>query len=102
MPFFLGQSENCVPTPQNSAGSSPAPVRAAGYARAGVLGEVEDVHLAVGQNDPHADGRVAEAIDVAFRVGHRIVLQSSIIQQNIELARGGIALGHVCFWPKAD
>ena len=38
-------------------------------ARAGILGEVEDVDLAVGEDDAHADGGVTEAIDAALGSG---------------------------------
>ena len=57
------------------------------HAGAGVLGEIEYVDLAMRENDPHADGCVAEAINAAFRIRHRIMLQPRLIQQRIELTR---------------
>ena len=52
---------------------------------ASILGQVEDVDLAVAQNNSHADGGVPKAIDTAIGVGHGIVLQTSAIQQQIKL-----------------
>ena len=44
-------------------------------AGASVLGEVEDVHLAVREDDPHADCGVTQAVDAALGVGDGVVLQ---------------------------
>ncbi len=67
------------------------------HARARVLGEVEDVDLAVGENDPHAYGRVAQTVDAAICVGDRIVFQSRLFQDLVELplddARGRCSVG---------
>ena len=54
-------------------------------ARASVLGQSIDVDLALRENDPHADGVVAQAIYAAFLVGDGIVLQPRPFQQQIEL-----------------
>ena len=55
-------------------------------AGASVLGEVEDVDLAVGEDDPHADRGVPQAVDAALGVGDGVVLQSCLLHQQIELA----------------
>ena len=39
-----------------------------------VLGEIEDVHPSLGQDDPHTDGGVPEWVDGVIRVRDRIVL----------------------------
>jgi len=52
---------------------------------ASILGQVEDVDLAVAQNNSHADGGVPKAIDTATAVGDGIVRQTSAIQQQIKL-----------------
>jgi hypothetical protein len=39
-----------------------------------VLGEVEDVDLSVGQDDPHADRRVAQRVDGVVRARERVAL----------------------------
>ncbi len=56
------------------------------HTRSCVLGEVEDVDLAAGENDPHAYGRVTEAVDAVVGVGDCIVLQSCLLQNFVELA----------------
>ena len=43
-------------------------------AGAGVLGQVEDVHLAMANNNSHANRGESEAIDTAIRVGHGVML----------------------------
>jgi hypothetical protein len=55
-------------------------------ARPGILGEIEDVDLAVRENDPHADRRVTQTIDAAFRLRDGIVFEPSLVHQVIELA----------------
>jgi hypothetical protein len=42
-------------------------------AGARILGQVEDVHLTMAQNNSHADCGVPEAVDTAIGVGHEIV-----------------------------
>ena len=54
-------------------------------AGAGVLGQVEDVDLAMAKDDPHAYGGVPEAVDASIGFGHGIMLQSGAIQQQIKL-----------------
>src|SRR5271168_141610 len=60
-------------------------------AGAGVFGKVEDVDLAVRENDPHADRGVTQTIDAAFRASHRVVLEPSLIQQSVKVARNNPA-----------
>ena len=55
-------------------------------ARASILGEVEDIDLAMGEDNSHADRSVAKAVDAALRVCDRIMLEARRVQQNIELA----------------
>jgi len=52
-------------------------------AGAGVLGQVEDVHLTVAQNNSHANRSMPKAVDTAIAVGHGIVFQTCAIQQQI-------------------
>ena len=58
-------------------------------ARASVLGEVEDVDLAVGEDDAHADGGMAQAVDAALRLRDGIVLETGLLQQLVELTLDG-------------
>ena len=39
----------------------------------------------MGEDDPHADGGMAQAIDAAVRVGDGVVLQRRLLHQEIEL-----------------
>ncbi len=54
-------------------------------AGAGVLGQVEDVHLPMTQNDPHANRSVAKPVDASIAVGHGVMLQAGTFQQQVEL-----------------
>jgi len=45
-------------------------------ARAGVFGEVEDVDLAMRENDPHADRGVAQAVNAALRIRDQVLMRS--------------------------
>ena len=55
-------------------------------ARSGILGEIENVDLAMRENDPHADRGVTQTIDAAFCLRGRIMLEPGFIHQLIELA----------------
>jgi hypothetical protein len=41
---------------------------------ASILSQVEDVHLAMAQNNSHAYGGVPKAVDASIGVGHGIML----------------------------
>jgi hypothetical protein len=56
------------------------------HTRPCVLGQVEDLDLAMRENDPHANRGVAQAIDAAIRICDSIMRQSCGRQQLIELA----------------
>lgn len=57
------------------------------HASAGIFRQIEDVYLAVGEDYFGEDGRVAQAVDAAFRVCHHVMIELSLVQQNVELAR---------------
>ena len=54
-------------------------------AGASVLGQVEDVDLAMTENNSHANRSLAKTVNTAIGVGHGIMLQTSSIQQQIKL-----------------
>jgi len=54
-------------------------------AGAGILGQVEDVDLAMTENNSHADSGMTQAIDASVGVRHGVVIQAGAIQQQIEL-----------------
>lgn len=51
----------------------------------GVLGEVEDVDLPLGEDDPHADRRVPQLVDRVPHAGEGIRLQPCPLQGGVEL-----------------
>jgi hypothetical protein len=50
------------------------------HARSRVFGEVEDVDLAVGENDPHANGRVPQTVNAAVCIGDWRYISASELQ----------------------
>jgi len=54
-------------------------------AGSGILGEIEDVDLAMRENDPHADRGVTQTIDAAFCFRDRIMFEPGFLHQLIEL-----------------
>ena len=50
-----------------------------------ILGQVEEVHLAMTENNSHADCGVPKAAGAVVGVRHGIMLRASAIEQKIEL-----------------
>ena len=55
-------------------------------ARSGILGKIEDVHLPIRENDPHANRSMAKTVDCALSPQDRIHLQLRFFQQGVELS----------------